>query len=115
MNQENVVGVGNIYANEALFLAKIHPAQPACELTYEQFERLVITTKSVLRKAIENGGTTLKDFQSADGQLGYFSQQLQVYNRHNSGCFVCGDQIERWVLNQRATYRCPTCQPRKSC
>ncbi|WP_373017311.1 bifunctional DNA-formamidopyrimidine glycosylase/DNA-(apurinic or apyrimidinic site) lyase [Thiomicrorhabdus sp.] len=113
MNSHIVVGAGNIYANESLFLSKIHPQTPAQQLTKAQCETLANHIKSVLTAAIEQGGTTLKDFLNADGKPGYFVQKLNVYGRDKQACPVCGTPIERIVLNQRASYFCPKCQPLK--
>ncbi|MDG6773902.1 bifunctional DNA-formamidopyrimidine glycosylase/DNA-(apurinic or apyrimidinic site) lyase [Thiomicrorhabdus sp. ZW0627] len=113
MNSHVVVGAGNIYANEALFLSKIHPLTPAQQLTKTQCETLANNIKKVLAAAIEQGGTTLKDFLNADGKPGYFVQKLNVYGRDKQACPVCGTPIERLVLNQRASYVCPKCQPLK--
>lgn len=110
MDQKIVVGVGNIYASESLFLAKIHPCQSANTVTHQQFKRLHATIQSVLKAAIENGGTTLKDFRQSDGKPGYFSQELKVYDRKDLPCVRCQTPIEAVRLNQRSTYFCPHCQ-----
>lgn len=111
MNAAIVVGVGNIYANEALFLAGIHPATSANTLDHIQSARLVDAIKNVLTRAIEQGGTTLRDFVREDGQPGYFKQTLNVYDRADRPCRVCGTPIIKMVQAQRATYFCPVCQP----
>ncbi len=111
MDSRIVVGVGNIYANEALFLAGIHPTRPACTLTEEETARLHAAIVAVLRKAIEAGGTTLQDFTRPDGQPGYFAQQLHVYGRLGEPCPRCGSRIERMNLGQRSAFFCPRCQP----
>lgn len=111
MNAAIVVGVGNIYANEALFLAGIHPATSANALDHTQIARLVDAIKNVLASAIEQGGTTLRDFVREDGQPGYFKQTLNVYDRADQPCRVCGTPIIKMVQAQRATYFCPICQP----
>ncbi|WP_458119315.1 bifunctional DNA-formamidopyrimidine glycosylase/DNA-(apurinic or apyrimidinic site) lyase [Mannheimia haemolytica] len=110
MTNEVVVGVGNIYACESLFMAGIHPELAAQNLTKKQCERLVKTIKEVLTKAIIQGGTTLKDFIQPDGKPGYFSQVLQVYGRKGEACNDCGKTIETKVIGQRNTYFCPKCQ-----
>lgn len=110
MNSQIVVGVGNIYANEALFLVGIHPAQSARSLNLVMCEKLVQAIKTVLRKSIKAGGTTLRDFLQADGKLGYFAQQLQVYGRKNLPCFQCQQAIILLRQQQRATYFCAKCQ-----
>ncbi|MDC9724376.1 MAG: bifunctional DNA-formamidopyrimidine glycosylase/DNA-(apurinic or apyrimidinic site) lyase [Gammaproteobacteria bacterium] len=112
MNGQHVVGVGNIYANEALFLAGIHPKTLAGKLSKKKSECLVPVIKNVLKKAIEAGGTTLKDFRNSDGKPGYFAQQLHVYGREGEACTQCGTAISHYKEAQRATYFCPECQPR---
>jgi len=111
MDGKVVVGAGNIYANEALFLAKIHPKTITSQLSHSQFEQLVTTIKQVLEKAISAGGTTLKDFRKTDGQPGYFAQQLNVYGRDKQACYHCDNKIQTYKEAQRATYFCPLCQP----
>ena len=110
MNSHIVVGAGNIYANESLFLSQIHPQTQAASLTKDQCHRLAKHIKQVLQAAIEQGGTTLKDFLSPEGKPGYFVQKLHVYDRAGQPCTVCQTPIERIVLNQRASYFCPSCQ-----
>ena len=110
MNSHIVVGAGNIYANESLFLSKTHPQKPARKLTKKQCTLLADNIKTVLAAAIEQGGTTLKDFLSPDGKPGYFVQKLNVYDQAGKPCTVCGTTIERVILNQRASYFCPKCQ-----
>jgi formamidopyrimidine-DNA glycosylase len=112
MNSQVVVGAGNIYANEALFLSRIHPQTLAGTLSQTQCDTLCQNIKNVLAAAIEQGGTTLKDFLNADGKPGYFVQQLNVYGREQQPCPMCATPIERLVLNQRASYFCPRCQAR---
>jgi len=114
MNGKVVVGVGNIYANESLFLAGIHPQTIANTLTLAQCEALTEQIKMVLGKAIKAGGTTLKDFTKSDGKPGYFAQQLNVYGRKNEDCFHCKSKIQHYKETQRATYYCPLCQPKIS-
>jgi formamidopyrimidine-DNA glycosylase len=110
MNSRVVVGVGNIYANEALFRAGIHPARSARRIARERFEPLVAAVRAVLREAIEVGGTTLRDYVGGDGAPGYFRNALRVYEREGEACRTCGTKIRRRVLGQRATYFCTTCQ-----
>ena len=110
MNAHHVVGVGNIYANEALFLAKISPLKRSKDLTPIEARRLCLAIKICLQKAIQQGGTTLKDFQGADGQPGYFSQQLNVYGRNNEPCYRCAQPIKKQQQQQRSTFYCSTCQ-----
>lgn len=113
MNSAVAVGAGNIYANESLFMSRIHPQTHACLLSKKQCHLLVENIKSVLEAAIKQGGTTLKDFMSPDGKPGYFVQQLKVYDQGGKPCTVCTTPIERIILNQRASYFCPKCQTLK--
>lgn len=110
MNARVVVGVGNIYASEALFLAGIHPVRAAGRISLARYERLVAATRAVLEKAIQQGGTTLRDFTAPDSQPGYFAQDLQVYDRAGEPCLACGGEIRRRVIGQRSTYYCIVCQ-----
>lgn len=110
MENKTVVGVGNIYASESLFLSQINPMLPANKLSKLQVEILVKSIKKVLKAAIKAGGTTLKDFTGADGKPGYFAQNLRVYNRKSKPCVSCQTLIERVMMSQRATYFCPICQ-----
>ena len=110
MNQKNVVGIGNIYASESLYLSKINPQKESQELDIEGCYRIVSSAKKVLNEAIKVGGTTLKDFYSADGSPGYFKIQLNVYGRNGQKCKKCEAEIVKVIINQRATYFCPKCQ-----
>ena len=111
MNQENVVGVGNIYASEALFLAKIHPKRPANSLSLNDCKHLIHAIQSILSKAIEQGGTTLNDYVNSEGKPGYFSQSLQVYHREHEPCLICHSPIQKIIMGQRSTFFCAKCQP----
>ncbi|MCW9088338.1 MAG: bifunctional DNA-formamidopyrimidine glycosylase/DNA-(apurinic or apyrimidinic site) lyase [Gammaproteobacteria bacterium] len=110
MEGKVVVGVGNIYASESLFLAGINPKRAAGKVSRERMERLVGAIKTVLAAAIEQGGTTLRDFVGGDGRPGYFAQQLNVYAREGLPCPGCGRPIKQITLGQRSTYYCPHCQ-----
>jgi len=110
MNSNIVVGVGNIYAPESLFLAKISPKTLAGKISLKRYQVLVQSIKSILSEAIEKGGTTLKNFSGVDGKPGYFSQELLVYGRVDAPCVRCNGTIKRIIQNQRATYYCPKCQ-----
>ncbi|MEL7309993.1 MAG: bifunctional DNA-formamidopyrimidine glycosylase/DNA-(apurinic or apyrimidinic site) lyase [Pseudomonadota bacterium] len=110
MDAKVVVGVGNIYASEALFLAGIHPLKPAHKLTRPGSERLTAAIKQVLTAAIAAGGTTLRDFFGGDGSPGYFSQSLNVYGRRGEPCVTCGKPISHRVIGQRASFYCTVCQ-----
>lgn len=113
MEQQVVVGVGNIYATESLYLSGIHPATPANEVSHEQIVILVEHIKAILKKAITLGGSTLRDFTVASGQTGYFQQTLNVYGRQGEDCPHCDTLLENIKLNGRASVFCPNCQPTK--
>ena len=110
MDQKRVVGVGNIYASEALFRAKIDPRKPARTLTRPRARRLRDAIQEVLREAIEFRGTTLLDYRDAAGEEGAFARRLRVYDRKGEPCTVCGTPIRRIVQGGRSTFFCPTCQ-----
>lgn len=110
MDSKVVVGVGNIYANEALFFAGINPNRAAGKLSRARCERLVDCIKRVLARAIEVGGTTLRDFTGSDGQPGYFAQSLQVYGRSGEPCTQCKKPLKEIRLGQRSTVYCTACQ-----
>jgi len=110
MDSRIVVGIGNIYAAESLFKAKIHPERIACSLSYKEVESLVVSIKEVLTKAINAGGTSLKDFVNGDNKPGYFQQELNVYGRLGKECFVCNSSVRQTKQAGRATYFCPSCQ-----
>ncbi|WP_217543398.1 bifunctional DNA-formamidopyrimidine glycosylase/DNA-(apurinic or apyrimidinic site) lyase [Vibrio metschnikovii] len=110
MDNKNVVGVGNIYANESLFKAKIHPLRPAQSLSDIEWQCLVSEIKAVLATAIVQGGTTLKDFSQADGKPGYFAQELQVYGKGGKPCPICAEPIAEQKIAQRNTFFCDACQ-----
>ena len=105
-----VVGVGNIYASEALFLAGIHPTRPACDVAVSRLKTLHKVIRVLLEKAVQMGGTTLKDFKNAQGEHGLFQNACQVYGRASEPCQVCARPIRRIVQGQRATYYCVGCQ-----
>ena len=110
MDGRRIVGVGNIYASESLFLAGIHPRTRAGRLTRERCARLVDAVKRTLRAAIRAGGSSLRDFVGSDGAEGYFQKRAWVYDRAGQKCRRCGSLIRRFVQGQRATYFCPSCQ-----
>jgi formamidopyrimidine-DNA glycosylase len=110
MDQAVVVGVGNIYASEALFAAGIHPRRAAGSVSRERCARLAGEVKRILAHAITRGGTTLRDFLAPDGMPGYFEQELFVYGRDGEPCRVCGTPIRALRLGQRSTWYCPRCQ-----
>jgi formamidopyrimidine-DNA glycosylase len=107
-----VVGVGNIYASEALFTAGIRPTLPSCRLSKPRAARLHAAIQQVLSRALAQGGTTLRDFSDASGQTGYFQLQTSVYGRAGLPCLQCKQAIKRIRQGQRATYYCPVCQRR---
>ena len=111
MNQSVVVGVGNIYANEALFRSQIHPCTPVNLLSHADIRRLVHATKATLRSAIKQGGTTIRDFVNPSGIPGYFVQALSVYGKQGQPCCRCGSRLRHAKLAQRTTVWCPQCQP----
>ncbi|OCG21815.1 DNA-formamidopyrimidine glycosylase [Gilliamella sp. wkB108] len=110
MDNHIVVGVGNIYASESLFMAKINPNRKVSSLKLNEFVRLVTAIKYVLTKSIEQGGTTLKDFLQSDGKPGYFAQKLQVYGRAGEPCLICQNEIKAQKIGQRNTFYCESCQ-----
>ncbi len=110
MDAKVVVGVGNIYASEALFRAGIRPSIAAHKITRLRLAKLVAAIREVLSDSIREGGTTLRDFLNSDGEPGYFKQRLFVYERKGEPCRVCGAAISHAVLGQRSTYWCPVCQ-----
>jgi formamidopyrimidine-DNA glycosylase len=105
-----VVGVGNIYASEALFLAGIRPTVRAQRISRARAEKLRVAIIDVLARAVAKGGSTLRDFSNADGQSGYFQLEANVYDRAGEPCRQCGHLIKRLVQGQRATYYCSVCQ-----
>jgi formamidopyrimidine-DNA glycosylase len=110
MNSRLVVGVGNIYASEALFRARIRPQRSASSLSRADAARLVRGVRAVLRQAIRAGGTTLRDYLGADGAPGYFRQRLYVYERAGRPCRRCRTPVRALTQGQRSTYYCPSCQ-----
>ena len=110
MDQAVVVGVGNIYAAEALFEAGIHPLREAGKVGRERYVRLAAAVKRILAHAIDRGGTTLRDFISPDGLPGYFEQELLVYGRGGEPCKRCGTTLKEARIGQRASVWCPRCQ-----
>jgi formamidopyrimidine-DNA glycosylase len=110
MDAKVVVGVGNIYAQESLFLARIHPLRKVSRIRLSRWQLLANTIQEVLRAALKAGGTSLKDFTRTDGRPGYFKQELKVYGRAGQPCVVCGDAIRLIRQGQRSTCYCPRCQ-----
>ncbi len=110
MDGRVVVGVGNIYANESLFMAGIRPDRACNRVSRKRYARLAECIKQVLTAAIAQGGTTLQDFQQADGKPGYFAQELQVYGRTGKACVICDRSIREKTIGQRSSYYCVHCQ-----
>jgi len=110
MTNQVVAGIGNIYANESLFAAEIHPARQAQTLTRQEWSRLVIKIRKVLRQAIECGGSTIRDFVNAGQERGYFQINFHVYGREGEACSRCSTKIEKLKLGGRASFYCPKCQ-----
>lgn len=110
MNGKIVVGVGNIYASEALFIAGINPKRQAARISNKRLADLVEAIKSVLDASIKQGGTTLRDFVREDGAPGYFKLHLNVYGRAGEPCYHCGNEVRQITLGQRSTFYCSTCQ-----
>jgi formamidopyrimidine-DNA glycosylase len=110
MDSKVVAGIGNIYANEALMAAGIHPARPACTLQEHDWQRLIPVIRTILTQAIDCGGSTISDFINANGESGYFQMHFQVYGQKSQPCHQCGAPIEKIQLNGRASYFCPNCQ-----
>ncbi|WP_251977009.1 bifunctional DNA-formamidopyrimidine glycosylase/DNA-(apurinic or apyrimidinic site) lyase [Salinicola avicenniae] len=110
MDNAVVVGVGNIYASEALFLAGIDPRRAAGRISRERYDQLASAIREVLAAAITQGGTTLRDFVSGTGEPGYFAQRLNVYGRAGDACRRCGHELRLVTLGQRASVFCPLCQ-----
>ncbi len=112
LDQKTVAGLGNIYVCEALFRSKIHPTRPARRVSKDRISRLVPVIRDVLNEAIEAGGSSLRDFRQADGELGYFQHSFDVYGREGEPCRTpgCVSNIRRIVQSGRSTFYCPTCQ-----
>lgn len=111
LNQEYVVGLGNIYVDEALFRAGIHPEHPANSLTEEQLDKLYTAIISTLTEAVEAGGSSIKSYVNGQGEMGMFQHSLRIYGRQGESCTECGQLIEKTVVGGRGTHFCPNCQP----
>ncbi len=111
LDQRKVAGIGNIYANEALYLAGVHPRRPARSIEASEAALLHEGIRDVLREAIRAGGTTIRDYRNAEGGSGEFARQLHVYGRDGEPCADCGAEIQRIVFGNRSAFFCPTCQP----
>lgn len=113
LDQQVVVGVGNIYADEILYRAKIHPLTPAKQLTESEQVRLHEAIIFILDEAVKNGGTTIRTYQNAFGDIGTFQNHLKMYGKENQACEACGTMIEKIKVAGRGTHYCPVCQPLK--
>ncbi|HEY0165335.1 MAG TPA: zinc finger domain-containing protein, partial [Sphingomicrobium sp.] len=109
LDQRTIAGLGNIYACEALHRAGIHPARAARSISVQRLDRLAAAIPEVLGEAVAAGGSSLRDFVSPDGTLGYFSKSFAVYGREGAGC-DCGGKVKRMVQGGRSTFYCPRCQ-----
>jgi formamidopyrimidine-DNA glycosylase len=112
LDQRHIAGVGNIYADEALFRARIHPLRPVGTLTLAQCEALAAAIKEALNAGLDAGGATIDDFRHADGVQGAFQNDFQIHLRRGEPCFACGGEVIKLVAAGRGTYVCETCQPR---
>lgn len=110
MDQSFIAGIGNIYANDALFLAKIHPSRPANSLSEEEVVRLLAAIETVLKKGLEVGGASEWQYVNAEGQTGSYQKFFKVYGKVGKPCVVCGNVIEKIVMGGRGTFYCPECQ-----
>jgi len=113
LDQEIIAGIGNIYANEILFLTKIHPEEYGCNLSDQNILDIIKHTKTILERAIQLGGTTVHTYQAVDGITGRFQQELLVHSREGQACPVCHKEILKIVVNTRGTYYCPHCQKKR--
>ena len=111
LDQRRIAGVGNIYANEALYLARMHPQTRACDITQPEAVRLHRSIRRVLRDAIRAGGTTIRDYRTANGEEGQYARRLVVYGRHDEACTRCRTPIRKVVFGNRSAFYCPGCQP----
>lgn len=107
LDQRIVAGIGNIYADESLFQARLHPLRPGGSLTHEEIERLIVAIKTILRQALMQMGTTLRDYRRPDGSVGDFQNSLQVFHRTGEPCPSCGAPIQRIIVGGRSTHFCP--------
>ena len=115
LNQNFLAGIGNIYADEILFQAKLHPLTPGSHLGDDDLKRLLKAMRDVLRKAIIHKGSSIRSFTNAEGKRGKFQDYHQVYGRESLSCFICGEKIKRFRLGGRSSFFCPRCQKEKNC
>lgn len=110
LDQSIIAGIGNIYADEILYLCNLNPLKKACEITLFEADKIILHTKEVLGKAIASGGTTIRSYESSEGVHGRFQQELLVHNKQNENCINCKNKIVKIVVGGRGTYYCPECQ-----
>lgn len=110
LDQSIITGIGNIYADEILFLSNINPLKRCCDLDNTELKKIISNTQEILSKAIENGGTTIRTYESSEGVHGRFQDNLLVHNRDGKMCPVCSSKIVKTKVNGRGTYYCPKCQ-----
>ena len=110
LNQKFIAGIGNIYADEVLFEAKIHPEERACNLSSNRLKKLHQAIQKILKKAIKSGGSSIDNYLDVEGRKGLFQLQHKVYGKKGMPCLRCGIKIKRIVVNQRSSYFCPECQ-----
>ena len=112
MNQYNVAGLGNIYCSEILFDSGIYPGKNFSNLKLEEYKKILKSTKKILNKAIDKGGTTIKDYNISDEKVGYFKNKLKVYDRNDMTCYRCkkSTKIKKIFQNGRSTFYCVKCQ-----
>jgi formamidopyrimidine-DNA glycosylase len=113
LNQECVAGLGNIYVDEVLFSARIHPETPAAELSRKETERLHEAIRRILAEAVDAGGSSVKSYVNGQGEAGTYQFQLRVYGKEGTACAVCGSEIMKYVVGGRGTHICPRCQKAK--
>ncbi len=112
MDSHVVAGIGNIYANETLFLTRIHPERPASSLSAKEWKQLLITMRKTLKHAISCGGSTISDFVNASGEGGYFQMNFRVYGKAGELCSRCGESISKKTIGGRTSFFCKHCQPK---
>lgn len=110
LDQSIITGIGNIYADEILFLSKINPLKRCCDLNNKELKNIIINTQNILSKAIMDGGTTIRTYESSEGVHGRFQQNLLVHNKDDETCHACNTKIVKIKVNGRGTYYCPKCQ-----
>lgn len=113
LDQKIIAGIGNIYVDEILFAAKIHPETRTHKITIKEFDEIILATQDILDRAIQDGGTTIRSYTSSLGVTGLFQQSLFVHNKEDELCNSCGTKIKKIMVNKRGTYLCPTCQIKK--